>query len=401
MKAKKSFLTTSKNTGLKKKKRIVFITISVSSYNTPFFNELYSRIKEKADIYILYYAKSERKIPETLHKNIKTIGMEEINPLNSKITRAIIKSPDSIIKYFFWYKNLNKTLEEINPDLIQTFLYFMPYSMQAARYAKKNKIPIIIYEESQREPYFILTKTLNRMALFFLKRLMIKNIKCLISPTEQGVEFQKKKIAYKNDVFHVPWPVDENEFLELKRSPHNKKGKIRLLVVARMVPYKKYDTVLDAMNILKKENTDFSLTIIGNGPLENEIKEKIKTYGLQTNINIVSSVDFEKMKSYYSSSDMVILASVYEAYGMIIPESMACGCGVLVSDTSGIKFMVDEGKNGYIFKTGNPEDLAEKITKSVKKTEIFGEHSRLLMKTKYSKKTIIQNYLKLLKREGL
>jgi glycosyltransferase involved in cell wall biosynthesis len=382
------------------KKKIVFITLAVGTYNTAFFNALNEKIKSWAEIYIIHYEGYAKHIPKNISKDIKLIGLEGINRFNNKLIKKMVKSEDSVIHYFYKYKNLNQTLKEIKPDLIQTFLYFMPYSLQASSYCKKHKIPLLSYEESQREPYFMLTRILNRTGLFFLRKTMIRNIKYIISPTKQGADFQGRFLANKNKVVHIPWNVDEKKFISLKRAAKQNKS-LRLLAIARMVPYKKYDTIIAASAKLKEKKIPFKLTIIGSGPLENEIKKEIKNKKLEKDIEIIPRVEFENIKNYYLKSDIVILASVYESYGMIVPEAMACGCAVIVSDTAGVKFMVDEGKNGYTFKTGNSDDLAEKIEMSKNRTESFGEHSRKLMKTKFSTEQIINDYVKLLKKAGI
>jgi glycosyltransferase involved in cell wall biosynthesis len=272
----------------------------------------------------------------------------------------------------------------------------MPYSWQAAKYCNKNNIPLLLYEEIQREPYFIVTKLLNRAGLLWLRKYILNKVKYIISATKRGTDFQRKYLTKEDKVRHIPWPIDEEKVINLKR-PKNKYQTLRLIVVARMVPYKDYETVISAMTHLKKDNFSFHLTIIGSGPLENEIKKSIKNNNLDSDITIHEKIPSEKMKDYYLNSDMLILASMNESYGMVVPESMACGCGIIISDTCGAKFFVENEKNGYIFETHNVEDLVNKLKMSKGKTERFGKYSRQLIKNKYSKRKITEKFVELLK----
>jgi glycosyltransferase involved in cell wall biosynthesis len=375
--------------------KVVFITLAIGNYNGTFFNELNEQIKDWADIYIIYYSGYAKFIPGNLDKNIHLVPAEGANIFDNKFSKSIITSPDSIIGYFFKYKHLDKILKNISPDIIQTYLYFMPYSWQASKYCTKNHIPLLTYEEIQKEPSFIVTKMLNRIGLLWLKKTMLKKISYIVCATKQGMEFQKKHLTNEDKIIHIPWPVDEEKLINLKRQ-QNKTAKLRLIMVARMVPYKDHALVIAAMTILKKENIPFHLTLIGSGPLENEIKESIKSNKLEKDITIHLTVPSENMKDYYLKSDLLILASMNESYGLVVPEAMACGCGVIISDTSGTKFFVENNKNGYIFKTHSVEDLVNKIKLAKNQTKRFGEYSRNLIKTKYSKKTITKRFIDLL-----
>jgi glycosyltransferase involved in cell wall biosynthesis len=63
----------------------------------------------------------------------------------------------------------------------------------------------------------------------------------------------------------------------------------------------------------------------------------------------------------YNQNDIIVLPSVNEPIGIVVPEAMACGLPAIVSDTCGAKTYVRDGENGFIFKTFDYFDLADKI----------------------------------------
>jgi len=103
------------------------------------------------------------------------------------------------------------------------------------------------------------------------------------------------------------------------------------------------------------------LIIVGNGVLENEFK---KLYSNYNNIFFLPFQNQQMMPVVYRMADVFVLPSKTETWGLGINEAMACGRAVLVSDSCGAApDLVEEGGNGFTFKSTNRDDLMEKIIK--------------------------------------
>ena len=143
-----------------------------------------------------------------------------------------------------------------------------------------------------------------------------------------------------------------------------------------MVPFKRYEDALKALKHLKDTtNLKFVLNIRGEGPLEDDIRKTIKTLGLENDVHFLKRLPHNKMPELFSKQDIFLLPSYREPIGMVVPEAMACGVPAIVSDTSGATTYVKDGITGYLFKTGDYEDLARKILllQDKKKRERFGK----------------------------
>jgi len=64
---------------------------------------------------------------------------------------------------------------------------------------------------------------------------------------------------------------------------------------------------------------------------------------------------------YYAAAEMVIMPSHYESFGMVALEAMAMGTPVIASEVGGLAFLVQDGRNGYLVPSRDPEALAERI----------------------------------------
>jgi glycosyltransferase involved in cell wall biosynthesis len=142
---------------------------------------------------------------------------------------------------------------------------------------------------------------------------------------------------------------------------------------------------------------NYYLIIAGNGILEDELKA---TYSAYSNIHFLPFQNQRKMPVLYRLADVFVLPSKTETWGLGINEAMASGRAVLVSDSCGAAIdLVQNGVNGYTFKSQDQNDFKEKILRLISmKKELMdmGSVSRQIIKNwNYQKDCIvIENLLK-------
>ena len=137
-----------------------------------------------------------------------------------------------------------------------------------------------------------------------------------------------------------------------------------LLYVGRIEPIKGLDLLLDTVALLAKSR-DIQLYVVG-GSLEKDpeldrLKKKTADLGLDNRVVFKGSVDQDTLKHYYSASDVFVLPSFYESFGLVALEAMSCGLPVVASRVGGIVSFVRNGENGYLIPWRCPEPYAEKI----------------------------------------
>ena len=118
-------------------------------------------------------------------------------------------------------------------------------------------------------------------------------------------------------------------------------------------------------------NKKFKLLIIGgdlknrnfrNNNEVNKIADFIINKKLSATVEFLGSKQNSELPLYYSCADLVVMPSVYESFGLVILEAMACGSAVLASSVGGLKYLVKDNFNGQLFKNGSITDLTEKIS---------------------------------------
>ena len=303
------------------------------------------------------------------------------------------------IPNLIYFKGLYHFLEKEKPDIVIANLYYRPPTWQAARYCKKTNTPFILQTEIKQLPKGYLAQYALKQSFKILKGLF-NQAEWILSWTSEGVKFGKKYFGIKNasKVKCLPAGIDTDIVHKIKIKKEN--DILRLLIVARMIPFKRYGDLLKAVKYLKDNSKlKFKLSIRGDGPLEETIKERIRELKIQDKIEFIEKTPYNKMNEVFCKHDIFILPSFNEAIGMVVPEAMACGLPVIISDTCGATTYVEDGKNGYIFKTFNYKDLARKILslKDAKKREEFGKHSEKLIKEKFDVNIVAKEFERLIK----
>ena len=123
--------------------------------------------------------------------------------------------------------------------------------------------------------------------------------------------------------------------------------------------------VVDSISKLKdKKNIVF--VVVGDGDELSLLQWKIKTLNLSKKILTIGRVPHDQVKEYYSIMDLLIYPRIESnVNNRVTPlkplEAMAMGKTVLASDVEGLKELVIDGENGFLFKKDNIESLSEKI----------------------------------------
>lgn len=161
--------------------------------------------------------------------------------------------------------------------------------------------------------------------------------------------------------FELFKPIDKTKSKKIIKADLDHK---LILFVGRIVPLKGIDMLFYAIKILIKQNPDlkFCLWIVGERSKEAERLEEVqKLLGITTYIRFVGMKRQEELPYYYNASEIVIMPSQYESFGIIALESMACGTPVITTDVTGISELFDKKHESLVTSAHNPILLSKKI----------------------------------------
>ncbi len=164
----------------------------------------------------------------------------------------------------------------------------------------------------------------------------------------------------------------------------------QILSIGRLVPKKGFPVLIQALNLLKQNGIDFRCTIVGSGPLKNELSALIATLGLAEEIDLRTEMSQDELFKYYQSANVFALASQVLEDGdrdgipNVIVEAMAMKIPIVATRISGIPECVDHDVNGLLVEQKNPAAFAKALEKLLVNTELaaqFGAAARKKVET--------------------
>jgi glycosyltransferase involved in cell wall biosynthesis len=161
------------------------------------------------------------------------------------------------------------------------------------------------------------------------------------------------------DLDHFQPPQDREALKD--RLGFSKDG-LHLLTVRNLEPRMGLDNLLRCVHILKKKRHGLHLTIVGDGIERQNLETLIEKYGLSHEVTMAGFIPQEHLPEYYGASDFFILPTRHlEGFGLVTPESLACGTPVLGTPVGGTKEILSSFDSRFLFADSSPEAMAEGI----------------------------------------
>jgi glycogen synthase len=132
-----------------------------------------------------------------------------------------------------------------------------------------------------------------------------------------------------------------------------------VLLVGRLVYEKGFQLALEALPGLIERLGNVRFIVAGSGTAEQDLREQARELGLDEHGTFVGWIGDDVLHSLYRISDLCVVPSIYEPFGLVALEAMASGCPCLVADTGGLREVVPNGDVGLRFRSRDPESLAE------------------------------------------
>lgn len=152
--------------------------------------------------------------------------------------------------------------------------------------------------------------------------------------------------------------------------------KTRLLGVGRFVAKKGFRYLIEMADLLKQRGVDFELCILGNGPLDSELRTLADQLQLRNCVTFLGQKSTAEVRAEMAQADIVVVPSVttdtgdMEGLPVVIMEAMATGAAVVASAHAGIPEIVITGETGVLTEERNPQSLADAVCQIIDKPSI-------------------------------
>jgi alpha-1,3-mannosyltransferase len=158
--------------------------------------------------------------------------------------------------------------------------------------------------------------------------------------------------------------IDWKNLSSVKRRSDGK----TLLYVGRLAKNKRLDRMLGAVALAKSKSPGIRLFLVGGDWGENAmLVDLAKKLGIEKDVVFAGDVPHKDVRKFLARSDVFLLSSEYEGFGISVLEALASGMQVVVNDLGPMSEMVRNGKNGFIVDFQKVNEAADAIAKALRR----------------------------------
>tara|TARA_B100000700_G_scaffold309410_1_gene388465 strand:+ start:2738 stop:3988 length:1251 start_codon:yes stop_codon:yes gene_type:complete len=321
-----------------------------------------SKLGVKVDIYTRNDRDNSVEILE-LGPNVRLIYVnagpkKKLDPLN------LVQHIEQFVSEVENYRNF----ENIQYDLIHSHYYLS--GLIGMHISKLWSIPhVTMFHTLELAKKIAFKDKLESNLRIELEKKVIKDVNKIICASSHEKDIIDNYVsASSKKVSIIPLAVDTNVFhpndkyLSREKLEIDQDSKI-ILCVSRIDPVKGIDILVKSFAQLN--NSQLKLMIIGGynapNPYQAKLLKLVKRLNLQEKIQFVGAVPHGDLVKYYNASDLVVVPSLYESFGLVSLEGFATKKPVIASNIGGLASTIDNEVNGLLFEPGNIKDLTQKI----------------------------------------
>ncbi len=358
-------------------KKLAIITSHPIQYNAPWFKMLTDRGKVQVKVFYTWYeAKQGVQFDPDFGKHISW-DLPLLDGYDYTFVKNKSKHPGSSHFWGLINPTLNKEVNDWVPDAILVIRWSFHSHLQSLRHFHK-KIPLLTRGDST---LLDLQRGWKKMIRSFVLKYVYNHVDFALYVGTNSKSYFEAYGFDEKALWNVPHAVENERFYETEKTKaeglewRNKLAippyDIVFLFAGKLEPKKNPELLLDAFCDLA--STNIHLVVVGNGVKEQPLKEK---YGVNKEVHFLDFKNQSEMPGIYNMSDVFILPSQgpEETWGLALNEAMANKRVVIASTRCGGAIdLIENGKNGYIFESGDMQDLKDKMVKVIKQKDHLKE----------------------------
>lgn len=277
------------------------------------------------------------------------------------------------IQYKLKYKKVRKSLK--NPEIFKEFIK-EKYDTQIAFLEGMSSIYLSKTECRNKIAWVHVDLEKHRTMTIDKEREIYKNYNKIICVSNQAKNsFDKIYPEYSNKSTVIYNPIDKEEIINKSSEEVEKfrdKNTVTFVAIGRLNEQKGFDILLKAHKLLKDENLENNIVILGEGTerknlekyiLENDLEKSVKLLGFK-----------ENPYPYLKQSDVYILSSKYEGYSLTIAEALVLNKAIISTRCVGPMELLENGKYGLMCEIDNVFQLKENMKKFILDKELRKEY---------------------------
>jgi glycosyltransferase involved in cell wall biosynthesis len=338
------------------------------------FDEVMRLAKRRIDVHVarLKFEDDLRAYGVTFHdmRKINILALPStINRLIFYPLKAFPRNPSVLCSEMLYSFHISNLLKSIKPALLHAhFAYIEGWAGYLARASLRRKIPFLVtlhgvdilaepavgYGVRLNKRYDAVVRKVLREAdsiIVASHAVFNETVKLVDGPEKihlipNGVDLARFNPSLDGSAIRKLYGIEDKKIVFTLRAQYPRYGVSYLVLAAKLVLSSLRDVVF---------------IIGGEGPLKRYNKELARRLGISSNVIFTGRIPQEVVPLYYAASDIVVVPSLQEAWGLVATEAMGCGKPVIASKVGGLPDQVIDGFNGFLVPPRNTRALADRI----------------------------------------
>lgn len=331
--------------------KLVIVTEIIAPYRIPVFNALAQR--QEIDLQVVFLSENDPTLRQwRVYKDEIRFRYEVLPSWRQRLGRYNI----------LFNCGVQSALNRFKPDVVLCGGYNYPASWSAASWARKHRIPLLLWSEStafdRRRSYRLVE---------FTKKRFLNLCAAFVVPGKSSLNYLKHLGVAEQRIFTAPNAVDVPLFSRLAQAARGDESQVRarhslppryFLYVGRLVTTKGVFELLEAYAQLKAEiRSKVGLVFVGDGSGHAKLVERALKISPGT-IQILGFVHREELAEIYALADAFIFPTHSDPWGLVVNEATACNLPVVATTVAGCTLdLVQDGWNGFVVPPGNVSQL--------------------------------------------
>ena len=179
------------------------------------------------------------------------------------------------------------------------------------------------------------------------------------------------------EMIHLGWPEKILHIAPAGVDPFFSPGENRtahpsVVAVGRLAPVKRFDALLQQMEVARSRLPSVTLTIVGEGPERERLETWIRTHHAQAWVTLAGRISREELRSLYRGSWLITSASLTEGWGLTLTEAAGCGTPAVATDVSGHRSSVLHEKTGRLAPLSSLGETLAELLLDHSSRQVFG-----------------------------
>jgi len=292
-------------------------------------------------------------------------------------------------------KQIDKLLSEIKPDVIHAQSHYM-IGQRAIGWARKNKVRSVAtnhFMPENLDPFLPFPRWFKRIVAHNSWRDMGKifgRANAVTTPTPLAAKAMRERAKLMN-VLPLSNGIEVGNYELAPGEEIMKNDFPTILFAGRLAVEKNINELIEALPLMR-EVPNAIIEIVGGGEQRSNLEKIADELKIRDRVRFLGHISDEELRQAYLRCDVFCQPGTAELQSLVTLEALSASKPVVLANAMALPHLVDEGVNGYMFKPGDRQDLAEKLDRVLSMDDAqrmkFGEAGHRKVLNHAQKKTM-------------